>query len=111
MHEAGVADASLCHGALGIAHLYRVGYYITNSTTLLQCAQKWLHIVMYNWWPEGLVSCFATSYPGSPPIWRVEYGFYTGLAGIGLALASSISEEEPSWDMALGVSPSIEQKN
>jgi class I lanthipeptide synthase len=40
MREAGVADASLCHGALGIAHLYSVGYGITKSSTLLTMRSK-----------------------------------------------------------------------
>ena len=50
---------------------------------------------------DGLAG-FKTLYmPDSKPNWVNEYGFLTGVTGIGLALLTYYYEMEPTWDECL----------
>lgn len=98
--QTGVADATLCHGAAGLGHIYNRLYQSTGEIELASAAKSWFEkaIAMrepgkgiggyLNWWPEI-------------QDWRAESGFLVGGAGIGLALLASISAVEPFWDSPL----------
>jgi lantibiotic modifying enzyme len=96
----GVVDATLCHGAAGLGHIYNRLFQATGEADLGEAAKTWFEKALAlrepgkgiggysNWWPEIAA-------------WRGESGFLVGSAGIGLALLSSIYSIEPLWDTPL----------
>lgn len=99
--ESGVRDAGLCHGAAGIAHIYHRMYRYTNVEVFRDSAIFWFEqCVKMASFDDGLAGykTFETVEYGG---WQNDYGFLNGIAGIGLALISSVSNVEPDWDRAL----------
>ena len=98
---AGVQDAGLCHGATGIAHIYNRMYDYTNIEAFKESAIYWFEqsLKLANF-DDGLAG-YKTYYPPEfGGCWN-DYGFLTGISGIGLAFISAVSEIEPKWDNAL----------
>src|SRR5262249_47300058 len=97
MGETGVADASLCHGAAGLGHIYNRLFQATGDVDLASASKAWFETALamrrpgegiggyLNWWPEI----------GE---WRAESGFLVGATGVGLALLSAVYPVEPLWD-------------
>ncbi len=95
--ETGVADATLCHGAAGLGHLYNRLYQATGYREFAHAGRGWLEKTLSmrradqgvagyaNWWPETRD-------------WRKMQGMLVGAAGIGLALISATAALEPAWD-------------
>ncbi|HLU65185.1 MAG TPA: lanthionine synthetase LanC family protein [Kofleriaceae bacterium] len=91
-----LADATLCHGALGRAHLFsRIGQ-ATGAEDLLDAARAWYRRALAMRRPGEGVGGFALAEPGASPA-----GLLTGGAGLALALDAAVSAEEPRWDRAL----------
>ncbi|TAL66619.1 MAG: hypothetical protein EPN88_08125 [Bacteroidetes bacterium] len=99
--DAGVKDAGLCHGTAGIAHIYNRAYNYTGVEKFKESAIYWfdqsLKMAVFE---DGLAGYKAFRIPKFGGI-ENEYSFLEGIAGIGLAMISSISDIEPSWDSAL----------
>lgn len=101
--DTGVRDASLCHGAAGLSHLFNRMYQATGDLTLLRAATAWLERTMemqqlgrgfagYEYYvPNG-------SFPRSS---AAEPGFLEGAVGVGLALLAAASSVPPEWDRTL----------
>ena len=83
-----VEDAGLCHGAIGIAHLFQRSYVMTSSLPAKMAAKWWL-------------SRFFESYAQDPTAWFRGPGFLEGTAGGGLAVISSLVPSNPRWDSAI----------
>jgi lantibiotic modifying enzyme len=92
-----VVDATLCHGAAGLGHLYNRMYQATGEETFARVARDWFEAVLnmrepgegYEaWWP-------------SEGTWARASGLLDGVAGIGLALIAATSSLEPRWDRPL----------
>lgn len=97
-----VLDAGLCHGASGIAQVFRRMYYNTGNDKFLTASNFWIDetLKMSKWGEESIAGYMA--FEGSPPRWIPDYYFLEGIAGIGLALLSSQGNEEYSkWDKIL----------
>lgn len=83
LSETGITDASLCHGAAGLGHLFHRLFRTTDDPLLGEAARFWFgQALTHHSIPE-------------------QDGFLTGAAGIGLALLAAVSPVEPRWDRVL----------
>ena len=104
--SSGVVDAGLCHGAIGLGHLYNRLHQATGDEVFAEAARFWFRRGLDLRRPgEGIAGFSAwDSATGETPQWVNEPGFLTGATGIGLALLAAISDIEPEWDRVLLVS-------
>ena len=101
---AGVLDASLCHGAIGVGHIFNRLAQTTGETRLAEAARFWLLRGLAMRRPAGRLGGFHAVMMGEDgqPARRVVFrGLLMGAAGIGLALLAATSDAEPSWDRIL----------
>ncbi|MEA2570283.1 MAG: lantibiotic biosynthesis protein [Acidobacteriota bacterium] len=108
-----VADAGLCHGATGVAHLFNRIWQATGDDELREAALRWYRIALDMRRPGKGLAGFLSWYESTPSAegsWRGEPGFLSGIAGIGLALLAAATDVEPSWDrlMVVSIPPRIE---
>jgi hypothetical protein len=96
-------DACLCHGSIGIAHLFNRMFQATGEPALNAAARFWLErtfatrrtgegIAGFPYWGLGAHAELG---------WQADPGFLNGAAGIGLGLLAAVSPVEPAWDRAL----------
>jgi lantibiotic modifying enzyme len=88
--DAGVRDVGLCHGALGLAHLYNRIHQAGGGELFADAARLWYRLGLEMRNSEGGIAG-----------WAVDPGFLTGAAGIGLALLAAVTSVEPEWDRLL----------
>jgi lantibiotic modifying enzyme len=104
LKENTVLDAGLCHGAVGIMHIYNRAYHYTGIDTFKELALYWaeqtLNLAGFEDGYAGYKAWRTEKYGG----WTPEAGFLEGIAGIGLAFISMLSGIEPKWDRALFIS-------
>lgn len=102
----GVRDAGLCHGALGLAHLYNRIYQASGRELFAEAARLWYQIGLKMRSPERGIAGFACWEVGEDgqKVWTDDPGFLTGAAGIGLSLLAAVTAIEPAWDRLLLVS-------
>jgi lantibiotic biosynthesis protein len=103
VHDAGVQDAALCHGAFGLAHLYNRIYQAGGGEPFADAARRWYRQGLDLRHPERGIAGFASwefDTDGKQG-WIADPGFLTGAAGVGLALLAAISPVEPEWDRLL----------
>jgi hypothetical protein len=97
----GVVDASLCHGAAGVGHMFRR---LAAFDSDLSAAASWWFDRVLDYQAEGGVAGFTYSYDfvdfdGSiEHDWPENPGLLLGAAGIALAILSAHSQTEPAWD-------------
>jgi hypothetical protein len=99
----GVADAALCHGAVGLAHLFNRVHQATGDETFADAARLWYGRGLDMRQPgEGIGGFCSWGAAQSPEArWPGDPGLLTGAAGIGLGLYAAISPLEPGWDRLL----------
>jgi lantibiotic modifying enzyme len=99
----GVSDAGLCHGAAGIAQIFKRFYWETGNDAYAEAADEWvatsLEMASYPDGYAGYKTFTSAAYGGPYP----EYGFLSGIAGIGTALLSFLSETPTEWDRVLQI--------
>jgi lantibiotic modifying enzyme len=99
--EAKIMDAGLCHGTAGIAHIYNRAYIYTGLEIFKDSAKYWyeqtLKLASFDDGLAGYKTYRTPEYGGMCN----DYGFLEGIAGIGLAIISAVSDIEPAWDGAL----------
>lgn len=99
LHTNQVKDAGLCHGTSGIAHIYNRMHINTGISEFKETSNYWFNKTLefakfedglagFKYWRHGIG-------------WANDYGFLEGIAGIGLALISYVSDIEPAWDECL----------
>jgi lantibiotic modifying enzyme len=98
-----VIDASLCHGAAGLAHLFNRMYQGTGDAACADAARRWLARALDMRSPDGGLAGYRhRARPRDPDSeLRDDPGLITGVAGIGLALLAAITTVEPRWDRLL----------
>jgi hypothetical protein len=98
-----VIDASLCHGAAGLAHLFNRIHHSTGDVACADAARRWFARALDMRSPgEGLAGYRYRARPRDPDSEvRDDPGLVTGVAGIGLALLGAITTVEPAWDRML----------
>lgn len=96
-----VLDAGLCHGGAGIAHIFNRMYHYTEIEDCKEAAIYWfdqtLKLATHDDGFAGYKVWRTEEYGG----WLNEPGLLEGIAGIGLALLSLVSDVEPQWDRVL----------
>jgi hypothetical protein len=106
--RAGCIDAGLCHGTVGLAHIYNRLWQDTGEALFADAARLWYRNTLELRRPGKGIAGFQAYYrdlvPGQPAGWIDDSSFLTGAAGIALALLSAISPVEPAWDRLLLVS-------
>lgn len=100
LFENGVVDAGLCHGTAGIAHIFNRMYGYTGLEELKVASNYWFaETLKMASFEDGLAGFKA--WQGIERGWVNEPGLLEGIAGIGLALISAVSDIEPAWDECL----------
>jgi lantibiotic modifying enzyme len=94
----GVVDAPLCHGAMGLAHVFNRLYQATGATRLAEAARLWCQRALSLRRPGKGIAGFV-SYENDQ--WVGRPGFLTGVSGIALALLGLTTPIEPQWDRLL----------
>jgi len=96
-----IDDAGLCHGTAGIAHIYNRMYRNTGINEFKDTAKFWfnetLKMAKFKDGKAGYQTWHSEK-NGGP---KNEYGILEGIAGIGLALHSWVTQTEPTWDECL----------
>lgn len=93
-----VLDAGLCHGTSGIAHIFYRMYWNTKDEVFKEAASFWFKKTLeMSKFSDGLAGykVFRSEEHGG---YINDYGILEGIAGIGLAINSWISQTEPQWD-------------
>jgi lantibiotic modifying enzyme len=99
--DSGVVDASLCHGAAGLAQAFARLHQAWDDPALGQAAERWLGETLKMAQPgEGIAGYRYWFLDG----WRNDPGFLEGAAGIGLTLLAAATDYEPGWDRVLQLS-------
>jgi len=96
-----VLDTGLCHGTAGLAQIYNHAFQETGEELFQETAEFWIRktLEMANH-HDGLAG-FRAYRPPQSGGWTNEPGLLEGIAGTGLALMTSISNEDTEWDRCL----------
>ena len=101
LKESAVVDAGLCHGGAGIGHIFNRMYQYTGNEEFKETARYWfdatLALATHDDGYAGYKAWHTEKYGG----WVSDSGILEGVAGIGLAILSALSDIEPSWDRCL----------
>lgn len=92
-----VADAGLCHGAAGLAHVFHRLARVTGSPALFLAARTWLGHALARRRPGHGIAGFQRWEDG----WVDDAGLLAGAAGVALALQAAVGSGRPTWDRAL----------
>ncbi len=107
--DAGVMDVGLCHGALGLAHIFNRFFQATGDEPFADAARFWYRHGLDMLRPgEGVAGVLTyRPEPDGTPRYDPDPGLLTGAAGVGLALLAATTTVEPAWDrmMLTSLSP------
>jgi lantibiotic modifying enzyme len=97
--ETVIRDTALCHGSIGVAHIFNRLYQYTDIEDFKNAAEYWyLQALDLFDTPQGMKT-YRNIKDGF--VLELETGLLEGIAGIGLGLIASISDIEPKWDRVL----------
>lgn len=96
-----VFDASVCHGAAGLAHLLRRWHLATGNEAFQNASAAWFARALALAEPDLEFAGFPmTEVVGDEAVKVARVGLLDGTAGVALALASALNGREPLWDRA-----------
>ena len=99
-----VQGASLCHGAMGLAHLWNRMWQRTGSEELRASIAYWTRVALdLRTHPDGLAG-YSVWDPDSDTEEGGDVqgpGLLAGIAGVALALVAAATDLEPAWDAHL----------
>ncbi len=102
--QTGVADAGVCHGSAGLAHMFGRLHQMTGERELADAASFWLGRTL---WLCGAPQAGSAGGPTGPipvrPAMK-EAGLLEGAAGVALVLHAACFAAGPAWDQMLLVS-------
>ena len=94
-----IADAGVCHGSAGVAHIYNKLWQLTGDVIYREACDYWitatLQFQQYNDTKSGY-----KMYVQQDGVYRPECGLLEGSAGIGLVLLSYLTNDSD-WDYCL----------
>jgi len=93
----GVVDASLCHGAAGLGHIFHRFYRATGDVIFRTAAVDWFVRTLEMRRAGGIGGYQAWSCGE----WVDSTSLLAGSAGIGLALLAAATDVDPAWDRLL----------
>lgn len=102
--EGGASDAPLCHGAVGVAHIFNRIYQSENDPRCLNAALAWLGHALSMRQPGTGIGGFSSLMqpdPYGPTVWEANPNFLDGAIGVALALLAALTSVEPVWDRML----------
>ena len=106
-HSSAINDAMLCHGAIGVAHVFNRAYQATGRPQYKDAAVFWFKRGLdMRVSGRGIGGFFAYKPDQKPTIWAADPTFLSGSIGIALALLSAVSNLEPKWDRIMLLSDS-----
>jgi lantibiotic modifying enzyme len=101
LENARVVDAGLCHGASGVAHIFKRFYHRYNHPSLKESADYWYKVTLN----MAIVNDSLASYKQwTTDGWEYSESFLEGSAGITNALIYREYGNEPYWDEILLIS-------
>jgi lantibiotic modifying enzyme len=95
-----VVDAGMCHGTIGLAHIYNRMFHYTRLDAFEEAARYWLNETLK-------MAIFDDGYAGFKRFhtrWINSADIFDGVSGIGLAMISAVSDIEPRWDRMMMLS-------
>jgi len=113
----GVEDAGICHGAVGLGHIYNRVFQATGLPEFEHAARRWLRIGfgyrgLHGDWGYPAYRLDGLSGKGrlEKDPWGALHGLLQGSIGIGLGYLAAISCVSPDWDRILLLSlPPLEE--
>jgi class I lanthipeptide synthase len=94
----GVPDASFCHGAAGLSHVYNVAFQLTGDDEMRRHAVRWLHEILRMRSPDtGIGGYRSLKLDGGAIRWEEDPTLLSGAVGIALVLLAAIEDREPAW--------------
>lgn len=97
-----VNDAGICHGAAGLAHIFNRAYNYFKDEDFKKTALYWYKETLnLGNHPESETAGYLNHTVDG---WTSEVSFLVGISGIGTALISASSDDEPNWDSILLIS-------
>ena len=107
MTVAGIIDSGLCHGSVGLGHLFNRFQQSADrpQAAVRDAAERWFLLGLEQRRPgSGIGGYKAFQAKGAEASWRECRGLLEGAAGIGLGLLAAVSDLEPDWDRVLMMS-------
>jgi len=104
MEKAGIGDAPLCHGAIGVAHIFNRIYQEEDDHRCLNAALQWYERTLAMRQPGsgvGGYSSLTKPDPDKPIVWEPSSAFLDGAIGVALGLLAAVTAIEPAWDRML----------
>ena len=96
-HSAGVVDIGLCHGAMGLAHMFDRFHARVPEPAVAAAAERWLaHAFALRASDRGVAGI--QSWLPVERVWVDDGGLLGGAAGVGLALLARVGVSAPAWD-------------
>jgi class I lanthipeptide synthase len=101
--KAGVKDAGLCHGAVGLGHIFNRLFQATGDEALADTSRFWFGQALTLRRPGRGVAGYSAFQPNRAPgyHWVDSPDLLEGAAGIALALLAATAWVEPNWDRML----------
>lgn len=99
----GVRDAPLCHGAIGVAHIFNRLYQSENDPRCREVALIWFERALGMRQHSSRAGGFLglRPNPNGQDVWEASPAFLDGAIGVALALISAMTSLEPAWDRML----------
>jgi hypothetical protein len=95
LFENNVFDAGVCHGAAGIAMIYRRMYIETKYDIFMSATNYWLNQALnFSKFDDGLAG-YKSYIIGN---WECDYSLLMGVSGIGLTFISYLMNDQQVWD-------------
>ncbi len=105
LNENIVLDAGLCHGSVGIAHIFNRFYQDTQIETFKETSLYWYKVTLdFAQFRDGIGGYkiyLSSEMKEENGKWINSSDFIDGSTGIGLALLAAVSDIEPKWDRCL----------
>ena len=103
-HLTGVVDASICHGAAGIAHIFSLFSSGTGLPQFARAAAFWFNTTLrYHQPGAGTGGYTYGDIVNGARLYVPRIGLVEGAAGIGLALMALQKKPECTWDQLFGL--------
>lgn len=99
----GIKDAPLCHGAIGVAHIFNRLYQSENDLRCRDAALIWFERALGMRQRSSRAGGFFRfrPNPNGQNVWEASPAFLDGAIGVALALISAMTSVEPAWDRML----------
>jgi hypothetical protein len=110
MDRSGIADAPLCHGAAGVAHIFNRIYQTGGDRRCLDAALAWYERTLAFRQPGSGVAGFSSLTRPDPlgaPVLEASPAFLDGAVGVALAFLAALTSVEPNWDRMLLISGNV----